>query len=210
MMPTEPGIGLGILSDRLQRLIRLDTTVFDEVRDDPAATVPSFLVAVAATLLAGVGGWLWWLVHGFDDGGRVLLMSTFVGSFFSLAFWLLWLAIAWLLLTQFFRQEADWQKMLRTMGMASAPLAMSLGMIIPGIDMGVALASVALYFGLTTIAIQAVTSASPAQVLTANLAGFAVWAIALGLLATSDTPLAPGVFLIDAASEELSEIVGSF
>lgn len=210
MMPTEPGIGLGILSDRLQRLIRLDTTVFDEVRDDPAATVPSFLVAVAATLLAGVGGWLWWLVHGFDDGGRVLLMSTFVGSFFSLAFWLLWLAIAWLLLTQFFRQEADWQKMLRTMGMASAPLAMSLGMIIPGIDVGVALASVALYFGLTTIAIQAVTSASPAQVLTANLAGFAVWAIALGLLATSDTPLAPGVFLIDAASEELSEIVGSF
>ena len=209
-MPTEPGIGLGILSDRLQRLIRLDTTVFDEVRDDPAATVPSFLVAVAATLLAGVGGWLWWLVHGFDDGGRVLLMSTFVGSFFSLAFWLLWLAIAWLLLTQFFRQEADWQKMLRTMGMASAPLAMSLGMIIPGIDVGVALASVALYFGLTTIAIQAVTSASPAQVLTANLAGFAVWAIALGLLATSDTPLAPGVFLIDAASEELSEIVGSF
>ncbi len=207
MMPTEPGIGLGILSDRLQRLIRLDTAVFAEVRDDPSATVPSFLVAAAATLLAGVGGWLWWLVHGFDDGSKVLLMSTFVGSFFSLAFWLLWLAITWLILTQFYRQEADWQQMLRTMGMASAPLAISLGMIVPGIDMGVALASIALFFGLTTIAVQAVTPASPAQVLTANLAGFAVWAIALGLLATSDTPLAPGIFLIDAASEQLSEIV---
>ncbi len=204
MMPTEPGLGLGILSDRLQRLVRLDTTVFDEVREDPNATLPSFLVAAAATFLAGVGGWLWWVAHGLEGGGKVLLMSTFVGSFFSMAFWILWLAIAWLLLTQFFHQEADWQQMLRTMGMAAAPLAISIGMIVPGIDVGVALASVVLFFALTTVAIQSVTQASPAQVLLANLAGFAVWAMALGLLATSDTPLAPGIFLIDAASEVIS------
>ena len=208
MMPTEPRLDLAILTDRLQRLLRLDTSVFDEVRRDPAATVPAFLVAAGSTFLAGVGGWLWWIVQDFHDAGKVFFLSTIVGSFVSMALWILWLAVSWVMLTQFFREETDWQEMLRTMGMAAVPLAISVVMFVPGIDAGVALVSVALLFGLTTIAIQAVTGASPAQVLVANLAGFAVWAVALGLLATSETPLAPGIFLIDAASEELSDILG--
>ena len=210
MMPLEPRLDLGILIDRLQRLFRLDTSVFDEVREDPTATVPAFLVAALSTFLAGLGGWLWWVIQDFGDPGRVFLLSTIVGSFLSMAFWIIWLAVAWVILTQFFHEEADWQQMLRTMGMAAAPLALSVAMFIPGIDLGVALASVALFFGLTTIAIQAVTSASAARVLVANFAGFAIWATVLGLLATSDTPLAPGIFLIDAASEELGQIFGAF
>lgn len=210
MMPLEPRLDIGILIDRLQRLFRLDTSVFDEVRQDPTATVPAFLVAAVSTFLAGLGGWLWWFIQDFDDPGRVFLLSTIVGSFLSMAFWIIWLAVAWVILTQFFHEEADWQQMLRTMGMAAAPLALSVLMFIPGIDLGVALASVALFFGLTTIAIQAVTPASPARVLVANFAGFAIWATVLGLLATSDTPLAPGIFLIDAASEELGQIFGAF
>ena len=210
MMPLEPRLDLGILIDRLQRLFRLDTSVFDEVREDPTATVPAFFVAALSTFLAGLGGWLWWVIQDFGDPGRVFLLSTIVGSFLSMAFWIIWLAVAWVILTQFFHEEADWQQMLRTMGMAAAPLALSVAMFIPGIDLGVALASVALFFGLTTIAIQAVTSASAARVLVANFAGFAIWATVLGLLATSDTPLAPGIFLIDAASEELSEFFGAF
>ena len=210
MMPLEPRLDLGILIDRLQRLLRLDTSVFDEVGQDPTATVPAFFVAAVSTFLAGLGGWLWWFIQDFDNPGRVFLLSTIVGSFLSVAFWIIWLAVAWVILTQFFQEEADWQQMLRTMGMAAAPLALSILMFIPGIDLGVALASVALFFGLTTIAIQAVTPASPARVLVANFVGFAIWATVLGLLATSDTPLAPGIFLIDAASEELGEIFGAF
>jgi hypothetical protein len=90
--------------------------------------------------------------------------------------------------------------------MAAAPLALSVFLFIPGIDFGVGLASVALLFGLTTIAIQAVTPANPARVLVANLGGFALWAIVLGLLVTSDSFLAPGIFLLDAPSERLSEL----
>ncbi len=68
----------------------------------------------------------------------------------------------------------------------------------------------ALFFGLTTIAIQAVTPANPARVLVANLGGFAIWAIVLGLLVSSDSFLAPGVFLFDAPSEALSEYFSDF
>ena len=207
MTPMEPRLDLAILADRLQRLVRLDTSVFDEVRQDPAATIPAIFVLTVATFLSGAGGWLWWTVQGFGDSGKILLQSVIMGSLFSIALWIVWLLVAWVILTQLFREDADWHQMLRTMGMAAAPLGLSVGLFIPGIDFGIGLASVALFFGLTTIAIQATTTAGPAHVLVANLAGFALWAIVLGLLVTSETFLAPGIFLFDGVSESLGEIV---
>ena len=209
MMPLEPQLDAAVLLDRLQRLLRLDTSVFDEVRQDPSATVPAILVAVVSTLLAGIGGWAWWQVQDYGDGGKVFFQSVILGSVFSVALWIVWLLIAWVVLTQLFREEADWQQMLRTMGMASFPLAFSVLIFIPGIDFGIGLASIVLLFGLTTIAIQSTTAANAARVLVANLAGFAVWAVVLGLLVMSDSYLAPGVFLFDAANEALSSVIGS-
>ncbi|MCH8949371.1 MAG: hypothetical protein IIB87_03210 [Chloroflexi bacterium] len=206
MMPMEPRLDFAILADRLRRLLLLDTSVFDEVRQDPAATLPAVFVVITSTVLAGIGGWLWWLTQGFPDGGQVLFESVVLGSIFSVALWIVWLLVAYVILTQIFREDADWQQMLRTMGMAAAPLSLSVLMFIPGISFGVGLASVALFFGLTTIAIQSTTAAGPAHVLIANLAGFAIWAIVLGLLVTSESFLAPGIFLIDSTSEQLSDI----
>jgi hypothetical protein len=207
MMPMEPRMDLAILSARLLRLLRLDTTVFDEVKQDPTATLPAVFVVIASTLLAGVGGWMWWVVKGFGGNGKVFFHSVVMGSVFSFALWIVWLLVAWVILTQLFREDADWQQMLRTMGMASAPLALSVVMFIPGVDMGLALASIALFFGLTNIAIQATTPANPARVLVANLAGFAVWAIVLGLLVTDSSYFAPGIFLFDAPGEHLSKLI---
>lgn len=206
MTPMQPQMDLGILVERLMRLARLDTTVFEEVRRDPSATVPAVLVLAASTFLAGIGGWLWWWVQDFEELGDMFVKSTILGSLFSMALWIVWLLVAWVILTQLFREEADWQQMLRTMGMAGASLALSALMFIPGIDFGVGLASIALFFGLTTIAIQATTPANPARVLVANLAGFAVWAIVLGLLVGSDDVFAPGMFVYDAPAEALSEL----
>ena len=206
MMPMEPRLDFAILVDRLRRLLLLDTSVFDEVRHDPA-TLPAVFVVTVSTALAGLGGWLWWLTQDFPDSGQVLFESVVLGSVFSVALWIVWLFVAYVILTQIFREDADWQQMLRTMGMAAAPLSLSLAMFIPGISFGVGLASVALFFGLTTIAIQSTTAAGPAHVLIANLAGFAIWAIVLGLLVTSESYLAPGIFLIDSASERLADIV---
>lgn len=207
MMPMEPRMDAGILADRLLRLVRLDTSVFDEVRQDPAATLPAVLVAVVSTVLAGLGGWLWWWMQDYEDKSELFMKSVILGSLFSIALWIVWLLVTWVILTQLFREDADWQQMLRTMGMASIPLMISVVMFIPGLDFGIALASVALYFGLTTIAVQSVTPADPARVLVANLAGFAIWAIVLGLLVTSDSVFAPGIFVFDAPAEALSKLI---
>jgi hypothetical protein len=209
MMPRDARLDIGILADRLQRLVRLDTTVFEEVRQDASATVPAILVVTGSTLLAGFGGWLWWLIQPYGDEGKVFFQSVIMGTIFSIALWIVWMLVAWVVLTQLFREDADWQQMLRTMGMASFPLALSFGIFIPGVDLGIGLTSLVLLFGLTNIAIQAVTPANPAHVLVANVAGFAVWAIVLGLLVTSTNYLAPGIFLFDAPIEALRHLAGS-
>ena len=206
-MSLDPQLTFSTMIDRLIRLFRLDTNVFDEVRNDPRATVPAVFVLVASTLLAGIGGWLWWIVKGFGDAGGVFVESVILGTLFSVALWIVWLLVTWVILTQLFQEEADWHQMLRTMGMAAAPLGLSVFMFVPGVSFGIALASVVLFFGLTTIAIQAVTPADPARVLVANLAGFTIWAVVLALLVTPDSFLAPGIFIFDAPAEQIGEIV---
>ena len=200
------------LVNRLIRLARLDTTVFDEVRLDAGATIPSVIVAAVATFLAGFGGWLWWTISSdFDTGGgQVFLKSAILGSIIALAMWVVWVLLVYVVLTQVFRAQADIQQLVRTMGMAAAPLGLSILMFIPGISFGIALASVALFFGLTVMAVQAATNASAAKVLVASIAGFAVWAIVLTIL-TGDVSIsrggdlsintyAPGIFIFSMGS----------
>jgi hypothetical protein len=187
-----------VVMSRLMRLARLDTTVFDEVRMDPTATASSFVVAAAATVAAGLGGWLWWIQKTDFDGGKVFVQSVILGSIFAVLLWVVWLFVVYVLLTQVFRERADLQQLIRTMGMAAAPLGLSILLLIPGINYGIALASIALFFGLTTIAIQSVTTAEPAKVLMANAAGFVIWAVILTLLVDNRTYLAPGIFITSA------------
>ena len=42
------------LLDKILRLARLDTTVFDEVRDDPNELIPATIVTVVSAMLAGL------------------------------------------------------------------------------------------------------------------------------------------------------------
>jgi hypothetical protein len=184
-----------VLSARLLRLVRLDTSVFDEVRMDPTATTSSFIVVIAASFTAGFGGFLWWLVQDIPNSGRVFFQSFILGSLLASGLWIAWLLVTYVLLTQVFRERADLQQLIRTMGLAAVPLALSILMFVPGIGFGIGLVSVALLFGLTTVAIQAVTTADTARVLVANTAGFTVWAVVLTLLVDQTTYLAPGVFI---------------
>jgi hypothetical protein len=200
-----------VTTNRLMRLLRLDTTVFDEVRLDAAATVPSIVVAAAATFLAGLGGWLWWTVtQDFGDSGKLFVQSFILGSLFSIALWVVWVLVVYTVLTQLFGAQADIQQLFRTMGLAALPLAISLLMFIPVLDFGIGLTSLALFFGLSFIAAQAATDAPAGKVLVASAIGFAVWALILGILVTDDNFFAPGFFLMDAANEALESVAELF
>ena len=184
----------------LRRLANLDLRVFDEIRTNPTATIPGLLIATTAIFLSGLGGWLWWVVEGYPRSEDILVSSTLLGSLLAVALWVIgWLGVVYVMLTQIFRERAYVEQLLRVMGLAAAPLGLMVFMFVPGLSLAIGLASLALAFGLTDIAINSVTTANPARVLVANLTGFFVWCALLTLLASASAsnlePHAPGIFL---------------
>jgi hypothetical protein len=197
----------------LRRLIYLDTTVFDDVRSDPTATISGVLVAGVAFLISGIGGWLWWRLNDFGASGDVFVNSAIAGSLLAWALWGLWIVLTFVTLTQVFRERAFLEQLLRVMGLATAPMALMGLMFIPGISFGIGVAALALTFGLTTIAIKSATTADQAQVLVANLVGFLVWASLLTLVSSANTtstkPHAPGIFLYNTVTSIAKDLVST-
>jgi hypothetical protein len=196
----------------LRRLAYLDMRVFDEVRSNPGATIPGVLIVLVATFIAGLGGWLWWWLNFDIENGDIFVHSAVIGSLIAVVLWgLVWLGIVYVLLTQVFRERAYVEQLLRVMGLASAPLALMGLIFMPGLSFGIGLASLALTFGLTAVAIKSVTTADMAQVLMANFCGFFVWAAVLSLLASSSLssvqPHAPGIFLYNATTTVADDIL---
>ncbi len=210
MMAQAGGMDINALVQRLRRLATLDTSVFDEVRTDASSTIPAVVVAVAATLISALGGWLWWLFADFGDSGKVFVQSVILGTILSVVLWGIWVAITYVMLTQVFRAKADVNELIRVMGFAAAPLALTVLMFIPGLDFGIGLAATALFFATTVLAVQTATDAPAGRSLVATLAGFAVWAIVLGLLTTKDHTWAPGFFVMDRPVDALRDLANSF
>ena len=95
--------------NRILRLARLDTTVFDEVRDDEKELVPALIVAGIASLLAGLGAALFWEFN-FDRGPDNVWLNNFIlGGLFMAALYLVWVLIAYVIVVQVFKATADLQ-----------------------------------------------------------------------------------------------------
>jgi hypothetical protein len=197
----------------LKRLIYLDTRVFEDVRTNPTATIPSFLIMCLAMLLAGIGGYIWWVLQDFGSDSDILVHSALIGALAAIVLWGVWLGVVYFLLSQVFRQRIYLEQLLRVMGLATAPMALMGLMFIPVLSFAIGLAALALVFGVTCVAISYVCSANPAQILVANLAGFFVWAIALTVLASASgadsKPHAPGIFLYHFMVDAITDISSS-
>ena len=197
MMQQAGGMDVNSLIQRLKRLAMLDTTVFDEVKGDTNSTIPAIVVVAVATLLSGIGGWLWFISQSYHSkSGEFLLKSAIIGSILSIIVWAIgWLGVTYVMLTQVFRARADVNELIRVMGFAAAPLALTVGMVIPGLNYGIGLAALGLMFGSTLLAVQSATDAPAGKALIATAAGFAVWVIVVQLFAGSTNTYAPGIFI---------------
>lgn len=181
----------------LARLSRMDYTTFDEVKDDVAATGPCLAVVAAASFLAGLGSWLWWIFEDLPDAGDVFLKSFILGSIFQVGLWLVWVFVAYTVLTRFYQASADPNQMVRAMGLAFAPVAVSVLMFISIIAIPIGIFALVGAVLLSNVAIQATARAPASQVMAANLAGFAVFAVVMGILGSTGRlgeGLAPGIF----------------
>ena len=186
---------------RLRRLLIFDLSVLDEVRFDPRASGASLVVAGTSMALFGLGGWLWWWASDLEADGPVFFKSVVLGTLTSLALWLVWLLAAYGLLERAMGVRVHVEELLRATGLATAPLALGVLMVIPALSFGVGIAVIGAWLLATQVAIERATGASSTQALVANLAGFALWAIGMSLLATAGEPFAPGPFLAESVFE---------
>ncbi len=187
-----------VMVNHVLRLVRFDTSVFDEVRDNVAELVPALIVAAVASLLAGLGATLFWEFN-FDFGPDNAWLNMFIlGGLFTAALYGVWALIVYVMLAQVYKASADLQSLLRTMGYAAWPLAISVLMFIPVLYPVFAIGSIVLLFVMSIYAAQSVTNADSTQVVVANLAGLAVFVLVLSIIAfSSDTTIiGAGLFAI--------------
>ena len=189
-------LDVGAIVGRIQRLARLDTTVFDEVRDAASETIPAFAVVISSTLLSAIGVWLW-LTLEFDgvDVAQVILKLVLLGTAVTVGAWALWALVTQIVLLNVFGVQADRMSLIRCMGYAAAPAGGMLLMLLPTIGLGVGIAATAAWFMLTNYAIQAAAPAARQnQVVLSNVAGFLVFAVLMALIADA-TGWSPGLFI---------------
>ena len=122
-----------VIVNRIVRLAKLDTTVFDEVRDDARELIPALIVAGIACLLAGLGAMLWWnVVPDLGDTPDGLVVNTLIlGTIFTAAMYGVAALIIYVVMAQMYKVTVDLQALLRTMGYAAFPLALCILQFIP-------------------------------------------------------------------------------
>lgn len=189
---------LTLTLDRLARLAAFDLGVLDEARRDRAATPAALAVAAGSLLLFSLGGWLWWLRAGAGDPGGSLVRGLVLGTLIAAVLWLVWLLVAVVVLQRAARVAAPVDALLRAAGFAALPLAIGPLMALPGVSFGVGLLALGGWLVMTQSAIEGCAPRARGIAALANLAGFAVWAGAMSLLALGGEPLAPGPFIAEA------------
>jgi hypothetical protein len=183
----------------LGRIFRLDFTVFNEIRANPSATSAAIAVVFGASLLAGLGSWLWALQTVVVDNGDAFIRSFLLGSLIQTIVWFSWVYVAYLVLTWGYGARQDFRELTRAMGFAFAPVALSVLVCVGALAVPIGLISFMITILFTNAAIQQVSDADADEAIVANVLGFAVFAIVMGGFANiyeinSIGGLAPGVF----------------
>jgi hypothetical protein len=139
------------------RLLRLDFSAFDEIRGDPNTTTSAILVVYIASLLAGIGSWLW-AVQSRDfeglDRTDIFVKSLVIGSFAQTIFWFAWVYIVYQVIVRAYGSAVHFLDLIRTMGYAFAPVAISIFIAIGGFAVPFGLLAFGIALLLTSAAIQ--------------------------------------------------------
>jgi hypothetical protein len=204
-----PGVALGftvdVVREILRRLAVLDSSVFAEVREDVTLTAPALVVAAIAMAASAFGGFFWSMVE-FEPDGEFFWKTVLLGTVFGLLFWGIAVGAVLMMLRSVVKIDVKADEVFRVAGFATAPLAIGLFIFIPEIAFGIGLLSVSLFFALLVVALHQAFDIPVDRALLAVIPGFAIWALVLPLLVTTQNPFGPGVFVFDWSQDALADV----
>jgi hypothetical protein len=165
------------------RLARFDYTAFDEIRAEPSATLSAVAVVVAASLLAGMGSWLWSVFELDRDETDIFVRSLLIGTIVQTLFWFLWVYIVHQLLTHIYHAQSNFVELVRVMGFAFFPVALTVFILIGALAIPIGIFAFAATILLSSIAVQSATDAEAPHAMMATLLGFGGFLVCMGMLA---------------------------
>lgn len=189
-----PSVGYQTLIGWLGRVARLDFTVFDEVKNERTATASAVLVVLTASVTAGLGSWIWALQHDNFEGldpAEVFVKTVIGGGLVQTAVWFLWVFIAQLVVVRAFGAQALFSDLMRTMGLAFAPMYLSILVGIAPLAVPFGVFSLAMTFLLSNIAIEQASGVTTREATFANMAGFGIF---LAFMGAASNVMEAGVF----------------
>jgi hypothetical protein len=161
--------------ERVLGAARLESTTYEEVERDPAATNQAALVVA----LSGVAGG----IAALDEAG---VSGLVFGTFGSLLGWCVWAALTYLIGTRFLpgpRTQADLGQLLRTIGFASAPGLLNVLGLAPGVGPLVSLVVALWMLAAMVVAVRAALDyESNGRAIAVCVLGFIAYLLALILI----------------------------
>jgi len=189
-----------VLAGWLARVARFDFTVFDEVKEERTATASAVLVVLVSSLFAGLGTLFWSMQHDFPglDTADVIVKAVIGGTIVQTGVFLAWVYLTHLLLVRAFGAEVLFQELLRVMGLAFAPVALSIFVAIAPLAVPFGVLSLSTAFLFSHIAVERISGVTTREASIANLGGFAAFLVFMGAFANVAEAgvfggLAPGI-----------------
>jgi hypothetical protein len=146
----------------------------------------ALFVVFGAGLFAGAGSWLWAVqspnLAGLDRT-EVFIKSLVLGSIVQTIVWLGWVYVVHWLLAALYKFRVEFAELMRTMGYAFCPAALSVFVGIAPLAVPFGVFSLGMTLLLTSIAVQTVTEGDPREAMVSTIVGFGAFLIAMGAFA---------------------------
>lgn len=173
------------LVNRMVRAARLDPTLYDEVKSDPAASLQAVAVVLIGGIANGLGSGIAALLYLKDADTADFLIYFFGGLGLSILGWLAWSVLSYLLGTTVFRtaesSSVTLGGVLRTIGFASSPRVLAFFAFVPVLSVFIIIGVLIWVLVAAVIAVRQAMNFTTERAIVTCILGWAIY-LALGLV----------------------------
>lgn len=173
------------LMNRMIRAARLDPTLYDEVKSDPAASFQAVAVVLIGGMANGLGSGIAALLYLKDADVSDFFIYSFGGLGLSIVGWLAWSVLSYLLGITVFRtpqtSSVTLGGLLRTIGFASSPRVLAFFAFVPLLNVFIVIGVFIWVLVAAVIAVRQAMNFTTERAIVTCILGWAIY-LALGLM----------------------------
>jgi hypothetical protein len=135
---------------------------------------------VIVSIFAGMGSWLWAVFELDRNEMDIFVRSLLIGTIVQTLIWFAWVWVVYQLLTHIYHAQANFTELVRVMGFAFFPVALSVFILIGALAIPIGIFAFSATILLSSIAVQSATDADAPHAMMATLLGFGLFLAFMG------------------------------